>query len=179
MAVQVQGQNRGFTLVEVLVALFVLAVGIVGAGAAQLSAQRLRQHAALSSEAAQLAAALAARMRVNPAVAGLPDASNPYLGFHYDAAGAPANSPIAPLPCFGGTACTPAQLAAFDLHELRRALHAQFPGGRIEVCRDGSPWDSAASRFRWSCDGDAGALPVVKLGWQGTLGAPGYVTVLR
>ena len=177
---QAQGQIRGFTLVEVLVALFVLAVGIVGAGAAQLSAQRLRQHAALSSEAAQLAVALAARMRVNPALAGLPDASNPYLGFHYDAAdGAPAAPATAPLQCFGGTACTPAQLAAFDLHELRRTVHEQFPGGRIAVCRDGSPWDSAASRFRWSCDGDAGALPVVKLGWQGTLGAPGYVTVLR
>ena len=175
-----QWQTRGFTLVEVLVALLVLAVGIVGAGAAQLSAQRLRQHAALSSEAAQLAAALAARMRANAAVAGLPDASNPYLGFHYDATdGAPAAPPTAPLPCFGGSACTPAQLAAFDLHELRRAVHAQFPGGRIEVCRDGSPWDSAASRFRWSCDGDARALPLVKLGWHGTLGAPGYVTVLR
>lgn len=171
-----QGQTRGFTLVEVLVALLVLAVGIVGAGATQLTAQRLRQHAALSSEAAQLAAALAARMRANAAVAGLPDASNPYLGFHYDAAD---GAPSAALPCFGGTACTPAQLAEFDLHELRRAVHAQFPGGRIEVCRDGSPWDSATSRFRWSCDGDAGALPVVKLGWQGTLGAPGYVTVLR
>ncbi|UVW30087.1 type IV pilus modification protein PilV [Massilia sp. H6] len=173
---QAQRQTRGFTLVEVLVALFVLAVGIAGAGATQLTAQRLRQHAALSSEAAQLAASLAARMRANATIAGLPDAVNPYLGFRYDAAdGAPSTS----LPCFGSSSCTPAQLAAFDLLELRRALHAQFPGGRITVCRDGAPWDSAASRFRWSCDNDAGALPVVKLGWHGTLGAPGYVTVLR
>lgn len=170
------GAIQGFTLVEVLVALFVLAVGIVGAGAAQLTAERLRQHAARTSEAAQLAASLASRMQANGPVSGLPDATNPYLGFQYDAAD---GAPIAPLPCFGSTACSPQQLAEFDLHEIRQAVHAQFPGGRVEVCRDGSPWDSAASSFRWSCDGDASALPVVKLGWQGTDGAPAYVTVLR
>ena len=169
-------QASGFTLVEVLVALFVLAIGIVGAGATQLSAERTRQQSALMSEAAQVAASLAARMQVNPAVAGLPDAGNPYLALSYDAADGP---PAAGRRCFGGSACPPAQLAEFDLHEIRQAVHAHFPRGRIEVCRDGSPWDSAYRRFRWSCDGAAGALPVVKLGWQGTGNGPGYVAVLR
>jgi type IV pilus assembly protein PilV len=81
--------------------------------------------------------------------------------------------------CFQGAGCTPAELAEFDLHEIRQAVHAHFPNGRIEVCRDGSPWDSAYGRYRWSCDGNAGALPVVKLGWQGTREAPGYVAVIR
>lgn len=167
---------RGFTLSEVLVALFVLAIGVVGAGATQLNAERTRQQSALMSEAAQVAGALAARMQVNPAVAGLPDDANPYLAFAYDASeGAPASS----LNCFHGAGCTPAQLAEFDLHEIRQAVHAHFPHGRIEVCRDGSPWDSANGRYRWSCDGSAGALPVVKLGWQGTRDAPGYVAVIR
>jgi type IV pilus assembly protein PilV len=166
---------QGFTLAEVLVALFVLAVGIVGAGATQLTAERTRQQSALMSEAAQLAASLAARMGVNPALSNLPDGANPYLAFAYDAADGP---PAAGPDCFSA-ACTPAQLAEFDLHEIRQAVHAHFPRGRIVVCRDGSPWDSAYRRYRWSCDGDAGALPVVKLGWQGTGDAPGYVGVLR
>ena len=166
----------GFTLVEVLVALFVLAVGIVGAGATQLTAERTRQQSALMSEAAYLAASLASRMQVNPAVSGLPDDANPYLTFAYDATVGP---PVAPTSCFGESSCTPDQLAAFDLHELRQAVHAQFPRGRIAVCRDGTPWDSAYGRFRWSCDGNASALPVVKLGWQGTGDAPGYVGVIR
>lgn len=170
-----QGKERGFTLVEVLVALFVLAVGIVGAGATQLAAERTRQQSALMSEAAQLAASLAARVQVNPAVAGLPDGANPYLAFSYDAADGP---PVVGAVCFAA-ACTPAQLAEFDLHEIRQAVHARFPRGRIAVCRDGAPWDVVHRRFRWSCDGDAGALPVVKLGWQGTGDAPGYVGVLR
>ena len=167
---------HGFTLAEVLVALFVLAVGIVGAGATQLTAERTRRQSALMSEAAQLAASLASRMRINAAVAALPDAANPYLALRYDAADGP---PAAPALCFGGAACTPAQLAQFDLHEIRQAMYAQFPHGRIEVCRDASPWGSAARRLRWRCDDDAGALPVVKLGWEGTGDAPGYVGVLR
>ncbi|MCC2972171.1 type IV pilus modification protein PilV [Massilia sp. IC2-476] len=169
-------QSPGFTLVEVLVALFVLAVGIVGAGATQLTAERTRQQSALLSDAAQLAASLAARMQLNPAMSGLPDDANPYLDFAYDAGdGLPAPG----ASCFGASSCTPAQLAEFDLHEIRQALHAQFPRGRIEVCRDASPWDSAVGRWRWSCDGTAGALPVVKLGWQGTGDAPGFVRVLQ
>ncbi len=171
-----RAQCHGFTLVEVLVAMFVLAVGIVGAGATQLSAERTRQQSALMSDAAQLAASLAARMQVNPAVSTLPDDDNPYLAFSYDAAD---GAPVAGAGCYGASSCTPAQLAEFDLHELRQALHTQFPQGRIEVCRDGSPWDSAYGRYRWSCDGNASALPVVKLGWQGTGDGPGYVGVIR
>lgn len=170
-----RGEDQGFTLVEVLVALFVLAVGIVGAGATQLTAERTRQQSALLSEAAQLAAALGARMQVNPAVADLPDGANPYLAFSYDAASGP---PMAGASCFEA-ACTPARLAEFDLHEIRQVVHAQFPRGRIVVCRDGAPWDGFEKRFRWRCDGNADALPVVKLGWQGTGDAPGYVGVIR
>ncbi len=171
-----QARMEGFTLTEVLVALFVLAIGIVGAGATQLTAERTRQQSALMSEAAQLAASLGARMQVNPAVAGSPDGANPYLTFSYDTAGGP---PAAGTNCFGGAGCSPGQLAEFDLHEVSQTLHARFPRGRIAVCRDGSPWDSAYRRFRWSCDGKANALPVVKLGWQGTGDAPGYVAVIR
>ena len=173
---QYRGCGRGFTLVEVLVALFVLAVGIVGAGAVQLTAERTRQQASLRSEAAQLAASLAARMRVNPAIATLPDAGNPYLSFSHDAAG---SLPAAPARCFGDAACSPAALAQFDLHEMRQLLAMQFPHGRVTVCRDGSPWDASANAYRWDCDGALDALPVVKLGWQGTGEGPGYVMVLR
>jgi len=172
----VRVRERGFTLVEVLVALFVLAVGIVGAGAVQITAERTRQQASLRSEAAQLANALVARMRVNPAIATLPDGANPYLSFQYDAA---ESMPAAAALCFGGSSCTPEALAQFDLHALRQALSTQFPRGRMLVCRDGSPWDPAANAYRWDCDGAPDALPVVKLGWQGTGDGPGYVMVLQ
>lgn len=172
---QVRARFGGFTLIEVLVALFVLAVGIVGAAAAQLGAERTRQQSVLVSEAAQLAGSLAARMQVNRAVSSLPGGANPYLALSYDAADGP---PTAAAICFDSP-CTPAQLAEFDLHEIRQLVHARFPHGRVVVCRDSSPWDAAAGRLRWSCDAHPDALPVVKLGWQGSAGVPGYVGVLR
>lgn len=167
---------RGFTLIEVLVALFVLAIGVVGAGAAQLTAQRTRQQAALGSEAALLAGALAARMQANLPVAALPDASNPYLAFEHDAAS--SSPPAGGASCFGADACDPLALAAFDLDEVRLALHERFPGARMAVCRDDAPWDGAVRRYRWACSGTDGAPAVIKIGWHGAGDAPAHVLMV-
>lgn len=167
----------GFTLIEVLVALFVLAVGVAGTGAAQLAAQRTRQQSALMSEAVQLAASLAARMRVNADLAALPAGSNPYLALDYDAVSEGDPGPP-PASCYGASQCNPLRLAAFDLHEAKRAVFASFPGGRVALCRDRAPWDSAANRHRWTCTAGADAPLVIKLGWIGTGDAPGLVAVV-
>jgi len=153
-----RSHSRGFTLVETLVAMFVLALGVVGAAATQVSSARLRAQAALESEAVQLAASLGARMRVNAHQMALPDAANPYLNFNYDAAGGEPAPP--PLYCFGGADCDPAGIAAFDLYETARMVHGAFPGGRIAVCRD----DGVTPN--WSCTGGSGAPIVVKLAWR-------------
>lgn len=167
---------RGFTLIEVLVALFVLAVGVVGASAAQLAAQRTRQQAALSSEAAMLAASLAARMGANIHVASLPDGANPYLPFDYKAQD--AGPPTVGALCYGAGACDPLALAAFDLHETRLALHRSFPSGRIALCRDGAPWDAEHGRYRWACSGESTAPVAIKIGWHGMDDGPAYVLLV-
>jgi type IV pilus assembly protein PilV len=156
----------GFTLIEVLVAVFVLAVGIVGAAATQVAALRTRQQSSLMSNAVQLASALADRMRANAGPMHAGDADNPYLGLRYDAAldGAP---PRAAALCYAGTGCSSAQLAKFDVYELKQALHADFPGGRVLVCRDARMWDAGRSALSWDCTGAAGAPIVIKLGWRG------------
>lgn len=153
-----RARSLGFTLVETLVAMFVLALGVVGAAATQVSSARLRAQAALESEAVQLAASLGARMRVNAHQMALPDAANPYLNFDYDAAGGEPALP--PLYCFGSTDCDPAGIAAFDLYDTARIVHGAFPGGRIAVCRDGGTTPG------WTCAGGSGAPVVVKLGWR-------------
>ena len=173
---QVHPHGGGFTFIEVLVALFVLAIGVVGAGAAQLAAQRTRLHAALDSEAALLAASYAARMQANAPVAALPEGANPYLSFDYEAQ--EGDPPAGGAPCFGVGACDPLALAAFDLRQTRLAVRDRFPGGRIGVCRDAAPWNATAGRYRWACSGGAGAPVAIKVGWHGTGDAPAFVLMV-
>jgi type IV pilus assembly protein PilV len=153
---------EGFTLVEVLVALLVVALGIAGAAALQASTVRAAREAERSSSAARLAASLAERMRANPVSMALADTANPYLQFDYDSAAA---SPPAADPCYADADCTPARLAACDLAEIGQAV-ARLPGGRIRICRDASAPAAGIGLPAWACDGQAGAPVVVKLGWR-------------
>lgn len=155
---------QGFTLIEVLVALVVLAVGVAGAVATHIKSQETQHQSALLSQATQLANSLAERMRANPVAMAGPDASNPYLQFDYDSeAGLP---PPPASSCYGDVSCSPAALAAFDLFETGRALHDGFPRSRVRVCRDIAPWDEGTGSLAWECDGSTGAPVVIKLGWR-------------
>jgi len=147
----------GFTLAEVLVALFVVALGILGAAGLQATALRAGRTAARTADGVHLAAALAERMRANPAAMALADSANPYLDFDFDA-GADAPPPAAA--CYGDNACSAAALARFDLMEVAGEVAARFPGGRILVCRD------ASGAAAWTCGAEPGAPVVIKLGWR-------------
>lgn len=155
----------GFTLIEVLVAMFVLAIGIVGAAATQAAAERTRHESALMSDAVQLASSLGERMRANPAVMAAGGGANPYLQLDDDAGGGP---PVpAATPCFGNANCAPPEIAAHDLYDIRRALYQGFPGGRVLVCRDAAVLDPASGALSWNCAPGAGAPVVIKVGWRG------------
>jgi type IV pilus assembly protein PilV len=146
----------GFTLVEVLVAVFVLALGLIGGVGMQLHALRTRYEAAQLSRAVQLAAEMAERIRANPLHA------DAYVGFEYDAA---ATSPEAVARTCEAAPCSPAELAGAELQALKRALAQQFPTGRVRICRDTKMWNGG--RLRWACSGGAGAPVVIKIGWRG------------
>ncbi|OYO25714.1 type IV pilus modification protein PilV [Janthinobacterium sp. PC23-8] len=156
---------QGSTLIEVLVALLLLAVGLLGGSAMQLSSLRARHESALLSAATQLAASMAERMRANSAQLQLPDADNPYLGLDYEA-GPVEESGGAP-DCLGDTACGAAQLAQFDIAEWKQQLRKDLPAARLRICRDVAAWDAAAQGLQWSCSGGNGAPVVIKLGWRG------------
>lgn len=154
----------GFSLLEVLVALLLLALGIVCSAAMQIVAQRVSHQDQLLGQAQHLASALAERMRANAAVARDSSAANPYL-FDYDAAGAePPSAP--PLQCFAAV-CDGLQLAQFDRYEAQWQVFHRFPAGRVRICRDEHPVE--AGRLRWDCAGGTLAPLVIKLGWQGKL----------
>ena len=156
---------HGFMLVEVLVAVLVLALGVLGGAAMQLAALRVRHQSALLSQAVQLASSMADRMRANSGQMRLSDASNPYMGIDFDTAS--GAQPVAPvLLCVGAVDCGGAALARLDLFELEQQLSVNLPGGRLAICRDGSAWDAGSASLRWACDGAASAPIVIKVGWQ-------------
>ncbi len=156
-------RGAGFTLIEVMVALLVLALAVLGIAGSQLASWRVRHDAALLSHGVQLASSLAERMRANSAQMQGDDAGNLYLQLQYEGSG---GAPAAPAQlCYADASCSAAQLARFDLYEVKAALHQRFPAGRVAVCRDNALWDAARAALRWECAGAASAPLVVKLGW--------------
>lgn len=158
-------RTTGFSMLEVLIAVAVLAIGIVGGAAMQLAALRARHQSALLSQATQLATGLAERMRANGSQLSMPDAANPYLSLNYDALAEPDPAPPQPL-CYALSAvCGSEQLALFDLYELKTLVRDRLPAGRAIVCRDAGMWQGG--QLRWACSGGADAPLVVKIGWRG------------
>lgn len=153
----------GFTLLEILIAVFVLALGIVGGVSMQLAAMRARHQSALSAQAAWLAAGLAERMRANSTQMALDDSANPYLTLHYDAQLQPV--PVPPAVLCHSSACNAAQLAWYDLYDIQSAVREQLPAGRVLVCRDAALWSNG--KLTWPCSGGSAAPIVIKVGWRG------------
>lgn len=154
--------NAGFTMVEVLVAVLLLAVGLVGALAMQAHAMRARQESALQTEALQAAATLADRIRANAAQ------SSSYLGFEFDATGAP-DAAMLSVAC-SDAPCDAVALAQRELEEFRVQLAANLPSGRAIVCRDDSA--AAGGALQWACSQSADAPITIKIGWRGVDTAP-------
>lgn len=112
--------QKGFTMIEVLVALVVLAIGMLGIAALYLNSLQAGRSAIYRTEAVNLAADLADRIRANrTALAG-------YSNVYADAfAAVPA--------CFTTAGCTPAQLATSDLSRWKADLALQLPNGQGQV----------------------------------------------
>jgi type IV pilus assembly protein PilV len=75
----VNSRTRGFTLVEVLIALIVLSIGMLGIAALYLESVRANRTALYRTEAVNLAADMADRMRANRNPADAYDCGDPCL----------------------------------------------------------------------------------------------------
>lgn len=108
------GRSRGFTLVEVLVALVVMAVGMLGIAALYIEGMRSGQASVSRTVAVSLAADMADRIRANPT------AQAAYAG-----AGPGVNNGCVN----GGVDCAPAQLAQDDWFWWFQAVQNRLPAG--------------------------------------------------
>ncbi len=118
----------GFTLLEVLVTLFVIALALLGTAGLQAYAMKVSTSGQFRTQAVILGLDLLERFEANneAAIAG---------GYAAD-----------PLPTAAGTDCdaadcTPAQLATFDLFQFRNKLLAELPSATATVAIAGAgPW---------------------------------------
>jgi type IV pilus assembly protein PilV len=123
--------NRGFTLVEALVAMVVLSIGMLGIAALGIESLRASRAALVRTEAVTLATDMADRIRANR------DAGAAYAGAAADAANLECEA--------GGAGCSPAELAAHDLFIWGDAIAEALPGGAGTVTHvdvdpnDGTP----------------------------------------
>jgi type IV pilus assembly protein PilV len=108
--------SSGFTLVEVLIALLIMSIGMLGIAGVYVHSMQAGRTSLLRHHAITLAGDAAERIRANPRA-----------GAAYAAAGANNN-------CVGGGVnCTPAQMAANDIFSWGAEAADLLPGGAVVV----------------------------------------------
>ena len=131
-----KNDQQGFTLLEVLIALLVLSIGLLGLAALQTTGLRSNQMANMRTVATQLAYDIADRMRANEEGMGVTrdkntglitytsDNDNYLLRYN-------VTEPTASVDCATAT-CDPQKLADFDLSQWRAEVR-KLPGGKSSI----------------------------------------------
>lgn len=120
-------RENGFTLIEVLVTVIVLAIGLLGLAALQFSGLRYTHSAYQRSQATILTNDIIDRMRVNRTVA---ESGGYVIGIGDD----PGE-----VSCTGtGANCDPGTLASADLFEWKQSIEAVLPAGDGAIAQNGA-----------------------------------------
>lgn len=133
-------RSRGVTLIEVLVALVIVAVGLLGLAGLQVRGLSVQKDAHGRALATQLALDLADRMRANR----VPGSLTPPIEYTFNAtypAGTPT-LPTAPTDCAAGV-CDEAQQAQFDRARWLARVTQTLPGGWAHVAPIGGTGNRA------------------------------------
>jgi type IV pilus assembly protein PilV len=122
--------QNGATLIEVLIAVLILSVGMLGMASLQTRAMQFNQSAYYQSQTGVLAQDILDRMR----------ASNNSAGTLSQFRHGMADSIAASYPsCFGTSAnCTPAVMARYDLNTWLTDVSVLLPNGRAQIEIDNS-----------------------------------------
>jgi type IV pilus assembly protein PilV len=125
---------NGFTLIEVLIAVVLLAGGLIGLAGLQAKGLSDNQSAYNRSQATQLAYDIADKMRANSLMAAN------YLSATLDPTEATCSTSDDPCTACESTAnmCSPAQLVVKDLYDWNKDLNASLPGGKGSITAVGT-----------------------------------------
>jgi len=141
--------QQGFTLIEVMVAVFVLAVGILGMAGMQAVSVRESQNSIFRSQADILAGDMADRLRANRT-----DATDP-LSTNYETDGT-----FGVLPnCMGTTAsCDEVDIAGYDIFQWQTQIaNSNLPSGIGTITRNAGTSEYTILVF-WDEDRDGAVV---------------------
>jgi type IV pilus assembly protein PilV len=141
--------HRGFTLLEVLIALLIFSFGLIGLAGLLTVSVRTNHSAYLRTQAIFLAQGMADRMRAN--ATGL-WAGNYTLNSISTPPATPASAAAAaPASCAGG--CTPAAIAARDMQVFQNQLVAFLPNSGAAIrCNAGAAGANPKAPFSNTCE---------------------------
>ncbi len=168
------GQSRcreaaGFTMLEALVAIVVLAFGVLAVANLLIKSFRFAQQSSYDVTALQLANDISDRMRANSAqvTAGAFDNFDTKQGIPQIS----DTSNLYKSACTGTSAACAVTSATFDIAEWSRRVTSSLPNGRAVICRDANAFTPGAG-YDWPCNAVAGGTGsindtplVVKIGW--------------
>lgn len=138
--------QRGLTMLEILVAIFVFAIGVLGVAAIQLKSVHLLSDSNFVSSAVDIAGEVAERMRSNPE--GIK--SNAYNGLSIDLSSnsSGTGSGGTTTPCSNG--CSSANMVTNDTLALQQSLATQLPSGALTVNRISDVSHTYNVKVSWS-----------------------------
>jgi type IV pilus assembly protein PilV len=138
-------QNQGFSLVEVLVALLVLSIGLLGLAALQTTSLQYNTGSYFRTQATFFAYDIIDRMRANStAVAD---------GGSYDIATAAAATPFLTStdPACDTSSCNTANMAAYDLGKWYKRMSQVLPGASTNLATiDINASEMVTITIRWT-----------------------------
>ena len=156
------GTSSGFTMLEVLIAILVIAVGLLGLAGLQVVSLKQGQSAYHRTVATQLANDMSDRMRGN---------MNGVLANAYNRTGINTDYAVAVAACNTTTGCVAANLAQNDAFEWQQLVSSLLPGGEGIVCIDSVPNDGTSGTIH-GCDGTLPPNPnerplhAIKIWWS-------------
>jgi type IV pilus assembly protein PilV len=144
---------KGFTMLEVLISIVVIAFGLLGIAGLQAFALKNNQSAGQRMTTTMLATDMVERVwSSNPDFR--PFYSNDSIGSY----GSPVSG------CISVSGCTPAQLVQNDLAEWEDRVKNSLPSGAGIICKDTTPDDGTGATDP-QCDLNPNAPFVVKIWW--------------
>lgn len=156
--------QKGFSILEVLIALVVLSLGVLGAVGMQAAALKSNKEARYQAVAAVFAKELAEKMRGNHAVAiQTTAANNPYLVNTLTTPFVATVIPDDDKNCFKNACASGSIVSAWDMFDWQTRLETALPSPRVVVCFDATPY-TTAGLAQWACS-NTGDTVVVKMSW--------------